>query len=51
MKIRKQKQGSHYCISVDACGNGIKVKVREALEQERENLAKEIMKEFGDQIE
>lgn len=51
MKIRKLKRESHYCISVDACGNGIKVKVREALEQERANLAKEIMKEFGDQIE
>lgn len=45
MKARKQKLEDHYDISIDACGNAVKVK--EAIKQARQKTAERISEEFG----
>ncbi|WCJ51822.1 hypothetical protein OKF32_11835 [Lentilactobacillus buchneri] len=44
MKARKQKLEDHYDISIDACGNTVKVK--EAIKQAKQKMAEGIAEEF-----
>lgn len=44
-KARKQKLEDHYDISIDACGNGVKVK--EAIKQARQKTIERIAEELS----
>lgn len=45
MKARKQKLEDHYDISIDACGNAVKVK--KAIKQARQKMVERIAEEFS----
>ncbi|MEK2588754.1 hypothetical protein ABQ284_11475 [Lentilactobacillus buchneri] len=45
MKARKQKLEDHYDISIDACGNAVKVK--KAIKQARQKTIEKIAEEFS----